>query len=99
MISTFDLEFIHENFNDIKTQYPDKSVRFQYFVATCLYLDADINLDFVFKNRPYGCSIGINSSSVDKHLKQINFLDYKPNCMTQQDICKKKIKPDLGTYI
>ena len=51
MISTFDLKLIHEIFIDLKLQYPDKSVRFQYFLATCLYLDADINLDFVLKNR------------------------------------------------
>ena len=69
MISTFDLKLIHEIFIDLKSQYPDKSVRFQYFLATCLYLDADINLDFVLKNRPYGGLIGIDNSSLDKHLK------------------------------
>ena len=42
MISTFDLKLIHETFIDLKWQYSDKSVRFQYFLATCLYLDADI---------------------------------------------------------
>ena len=31
MISTFDLKLIHETFIDLKSQYPDKSVRFQYF--------------------------------------------------------------------
>ena len=77
MISTFDLKLIHEIFIDLKSQYPDKSVRFQYFLATCLYLDADINLDFVLKNRPYG---GLY-------------------CMTQRDICKKKIIPVLGTHM
>ena len=51
MISTFDLKLIHEILRDIKTQYPDKSVRFQYFSATCLFLDGDIYLDFVTKNR------------------------------------------------
>ena len=39
MISTFDLNLIHEIFNDIKTQYPDKSVRFQQFLANYFYLD------------------------------------------------------------
>ena len=31
MISTFYLKLIHENFIDLKSQYPDKSVRFQCF--------------------------------------------------------------------
>ena len=31
MISTFDLKLIHEIFIDLKSQYPDKSARFQYF--------------------------------------------------------------------
>ena len=70
MISTFDLKLIHEIFNYIKTQYPDKSVKFQYFLATCLCLNADNNLDFVLKNRPYGGSIGIDNSSLDKDLKK-----------------------------
>ena len=69
MISTFDLKLIHEIFIDLKSQYQDKLVRFQYVLATCLYLDADNNLDFVLKNRPYGGLIGIDNSSLDKHLK------------------------------
>ena len=52
MILKLDLKLIHEIFNDIKAQHPDKSVRFQYFFATCLYLDADNILNFVMKNRP-----------------------------------------------
>ena len=73
MISTFDLKLIHENFIDLKSQYPDKSVSFQYFLANCFYLDADFNLDFVLKNRPCGGLIGIDNSSLDKHLKQFKF--------------------------
>ena len=74
MISTFDSKLILEIFIDLKSQYPDKSVRFQSFLATCLYLDADNNMDFVLKNRPYGGLIGIDNSSLDKHLKQFKFL-------------------------
>ena len=39
MISTFDLKLIQEILNNIKTQYPEKLFRFQYFLATCLCLD------------------------------------------------------------
>ena len=37
-------------------------------------MDADNNLDFVLKNRPYGGLIGIDNSSLDKHLKHFKFL-------------------------
>ena len=57
MISTFDLKLIHEVFNDVKTQYPGKSVRLQNFLTTGLYLDADFSLHFSLKNKPYGCLI------------------------------------------
>ena len=50
IISTFNLNNF-EHFNDLKTQYPDKSVRFEYFLATCLYMDADINLGFFFEKQ------------------------------------------------
>ena len=73
-ISAFDLKLIHEIFIDLKSEYPDKSVRSQYFLATYLYLDADIHLDFVLENRPYGGLIGIDNSSLDKHLKRFKFL-------------------------
>ena len=74
IISNFDLKLIHEFFNYIRTQYPDKTVKFQYFSATCLYLNADINSDFVLKNRSYGGLIGIDNSLLDKNLKKIKFL-------------------------
>ena len=31
IISTFDIKLVHETFNNIRSQYPDKSVRFQFF--------------------------------------------------------------------
>ena len=36
-------------------------------------MDADINFDFVLKNRPYGGLIGIDNSSLGKHLKHFKF--------------------------
>ena len=51
MISIFDLKLIHEIFIDLKSQYPDKSVKFQYFLATCLYLDADNIFGFCFEKQ------------------------------------------------
>ena len=73
IISTFNLNNF-EHFNDLKTQYPDKSVRFEYFLATCLYMDADINLGFFLKNKLYGGLNGKDNSSIDKHLEQFKFL-------------------------
>ena len=99
MISTFDLKLIHEIFIDLKSQYPDKSVRFQYFLATCLYLDADINLDFVLKNKPYGGLIGIDNSSLDKHLKHFKFLRIHAILHDAAGYLQKKIIPVLGTHM
>ena len=49
MISTFDLKLIQEIFNNIKTQYPENLVRFQYFLATCFFLDVNNNFGSFLK--------------------------------------------------
>ena len=54
MTSIVDLKLIREILKDFKTYYPNKSVWFQKFLATRLYLDADNHLDFVLKNRSDG---------------------------------------------
>ena len=46
------------------------------FLATCLYFDSDIHLDFVLKNRPFGGLIRIDNLSIDKNLKQFKFLRF-----------------------
>ena len=47
----------------------------------------------------YNLTIGIDNSSLDKHLKHFKFLEYMLYCMTQRDISKKKIIPVLGTHM
>ena len=42
-IATIDLKNIHEIYEQIKVDFPDYSERFVYFLATCLYLDTDVN--------------------------------------------------------
>ena len=39
---------------------------FYIFLATCLYLNPDIDLDIALKLRPYGGLIGIDNSSLEK---------------------------------
>ena len=73
-IATVDLKNIHEIYDQIKLDYPEYSERFVYFLAACLYLDPDINLEIVLKLRPYGGLIGIDNSSLDKYLKSYKFL-------------------------
>ena len=51
-IATVDLKNILEIFDQIKLDNPEYSERFVYFLAACLYLDADINLEIVIKLRP-----------------------------------------------
>ena len=67
-IATIDLMNIHEIYEQIKVDCPDYSERFVYFLAACLYLDPDINLEIVLKLRPYGGLIGIDNSSLDTYL-------------------------------
>ena len=38
-----------------------------YFLATCFYLDPDLDLDIALKLRPYGGLIGIDNSTLDKY--------------------------------
>ena len=48
--------------------------RFLYFLATCLYLDPDIDLDIALKLRPYGGLTGNDNSSLDKYFKSYKIL-------------------------
>ena len=73
-IATVDLKNIHEIYEQIKVDYPEYSERFVYFLAACLYLDPEINLEIVLKLRPYGGLIGIDNSSLDTYLKSYKFL-------------------------
>ena len=100
MISTFDLKLIHEIFKDIKTQYQDKSVSFQFFSATCLYLNVDIKLDFILKNRPYDSLIGIDNSSLDKRLKKLKFFKLHALLHNSAGYLQEKINTGHGyTYV
>ena len=54
----------------IKTDYPEHNERFLYFLATCLHLDPDVNLEIALKLRPYGGIIEIDNSSIG-HLFEI----------------------------
>ena len=64
-IATIDMINIHEIYEHIKVDYPDYSEPFVYFLAACLFLDPDINLEIVLKLRTYGGLIGIENSSLD----------------------------------
>ena len=73
-IATVDLKTIHEIYNLIKTDYPEHNERFLYFLATCLHLDPDVNLEIALKLRPDGGIIGIDNSSLDTYLKSFKVL-------------------------
>ena len=72
-IATIDLKNIHEIFERIKVDYPESLERFVYFLAACLDLDPDINLEIVLKLRPYAGLIGIDNSSLHTYLKSYKF--------------------------
>ena len=73
-IATVDLKTINEIYELIKTEYPEHSERFLYFLATCLQLDPDVNLEIALKLRPYGGIIGFDNSSLDTYLKSFKVL-------------------------
>ena len=52
-IATVDIKSIHENYLNLKEDYLDFGKRFKYFLATCLQLDPNIDLDIALKLRPY----------------------------------------------
>ena len=70
-IATVDLKHIHEIYEQVEVDYPENNERFVYFLAACLYLDPDINLETVLKLRIYGGLIGIDNST---YLKSYKFL-------------------------
>ena len=73
-IATADLKSIHETYKEIEKEYSQYGERFLYFLATCLHLDPEIDLDIALKLRPYGGLIGIDNSALDKYFKSFKLL-------------------------
>ena len=64
-----DLDRIHEVYKKVKKEYSQYGEKFLYFLATCLYLEPDLDLEIALKLRPYGGLIGIDDSSLDVYFK------------------------------
>ena len=73
-IATVDLDRILEIYKKVKKEYSQYGERFLYFLATCLYLDPDLDLEIALKLRPYGGLIGIDNSSLDVYFKNFKIL-------------------------
>ena len=73
-IATVDLKSIHGTYKEIEKEYSQYGERFLYFLAVCLLLDPEIDLDTALKIRPYGCLIGIDNSALDKYFNSFKFL-------------------------
>ena len=71
-IATVDMDWIHEIIKKKKKEYS------QYvecvFLATCLYVDPDLDLEIALRLRPYGGLIGIDNSSLDVYFKNFKVL-------------------------
>ena len=72
--ATVDLDRIHEIYKGVKKEYSQYGKRFLYFLANCLYLDPDHDLEIALKLRPYGGLIGIDNSSLDVYFKNFKVL-------------------------
>ena len=73
-IATVDLMSIQETYKETKKEYSQYGERFVYFLATCLHLDPEIDLDISLKLRPFGGLIDIDNSALDKYFKSIKIL-------------------------
>ena len=73
-ISTVDLKTIHEIYKFIEAEYPDHNERLLFFLATCLHLDPDVNLENALELRPNGGVVEIDNYPMDGYLKPIKML-------------------------
>ena len=72
-IATLDLKSIHELYLEVKKEYSGHKERYLYFLATCFYLDLDLDSDLALKLRPYGGLIGIDNSTFTIISNHTNF--------------------------
>ena len=98
-IATKDLKNIHEIYEKIKVDYPQFSERFVYFLATCLYLNPDVNLKTALKPRSYGGLIGMDNSSLDTYLKSYKFLQLHAKYMTLHGYLQNKVRKALDIHM
>ena len=73
-MATVDLKSIHETYKDIEKESSQYGEQFLYFLATCLHLDPEIDLDIALKLGPYGGLIGIDTSALDKYFQSFKIL-------------------------
>ena len=71
---TLELKSIQELYLEVKKENSGYSERYLYFLATCFYLDPDLDLDIALKLRPYGGLIGIDNSTLDNYIKSYKIL-------------------------
>ena len=51
-LATVDVKAIHEIYKELEKDFSQYSERFLYFLATCQYLDSDLDLDIAMRMRP-----------------------------------------------
>ena len=56
-IATVDMKNIHDLYQEVKKEYSGYSERYLYFLATCFYLDPDLDLHIALKLRPMVVSL------------------------------------------
>ena len=71
-LATVDLKAIHEIDKELKKDYSQYGDRFLHFLATCQYLDSDLDLDIAMKMRPKWWTDIDNS--LDKYFKSYKIL-------------------------
>lgn len=64
-----DVYKIQQNFRLISALFPDNSNRKNYFLATCKFIDNEIDLVDVDQSVPFGGNIGIDDSILEQIFK------------------------------
>ena len=66
-----DVNFITSNFTFVRDQFPHNGIRKNYFLASCLSLDKDVDLEHINKDCLYGGRIGVGDSRLDAYLQRL----------------------------
>lgn len=69
-----DIVAIHNHVKLVTLLYPQNSVRKNYFLATCKFLDNSVALEFIDERVPFGGTIGINNSRLEYIFGNLKFV-------------------------
>ena len=88
---TGDLKDVHKFYKKLKNGY-SQNRESSFFMAICLYLDPDPDLDIAMKVKPCDELIVIDNSTLDKYFKSYNLLMLRAYFATPEVLSLNKLK-------